>query len=160
MSRWVLPRSRILPLALVQLLMVVGCNQTGGTPEIKQTGIFTQSGGNLVEMRRLGTLATTYGPRLYPELPEYDIPVVSYVGPMYVNIPDVPVASLKGIDPKYGSLIDSTTGLQIYVPLQQQYTARLLIIARSSHGQRVAHDIRTARRVHEPEAPGARDTAT
>jgi hypothetical protein len=94
---WVLTRSRILPLVLV-LLLPVGCNKPGGTPEIKRTGIFTQSGDNLVEMRRLGTLGTTYGPRLYPDLPEYDIPVVTDVGPMYVNIPDFPVSSLKGIE--------------------------------------------------------------
>ncbi len=56
-------------------------------------------------------------------------------------------------DPKYGSLIDSTTGLQIYVPLQQQYTARLLIIARSSHGQRVAHAIRTLVASMNPRLP-------
>src|SRR6266851_8290606 len=89
--------SRIHRLALVVLLMVTGCNNAGETPEIKKTGIFTQSGGNLVELRRLGTLGTAYGPRLYPELPDYDIPVVTDVGPMYVNIPDLPVSSLKGI---------------------------------------------------------------
>jgi len=77
---------------------VVGCNKAGGAPELKKIGIFTQSGGNLVEMPKLGTLATTYGPRLYPELPEYDIPVVTDVGPIYVNIPDFPVTSLKGIE--------------------------------------------------------------
>ena len=96
MSVW--PRSRINPLALVLLLMVVGCNRAGGTPEIKQPGIFTQSGGDLVEMRKLGTLGTTYGPRLYPEIPDYDIPVVPDVGPIYVNLPDVAVTSLKGIE--------------------------------------------------------------
>lgn len=95
---WVLRRSRIHPPALVLLLLVVGCNQAGETPEIKQTGIFTQSAGNLVEMRRLGTLGTAYGPRLYPEIPEDSIPVVTDVGPMYVNIPDLPVSSLKGIE--------------------------------------------------------------
>ena len=92
------PSSRILPLVLVLVVIVVGCNRTAETPEIKQTGIFTQSGGDLVEMRKLGTLGSTYGPRLYPELPEYDIPVVTDVGPMYVNMPDVPVQSLRGIE--------------------------------------------------------------
>jgi len=92
------PRSRILPLALGLLLVVAGCNKSGRTPEIKQTGIFTQSGDDLVEMRKLGTLGTSYGPRLYPELPEYDIPVVADVGPIYVNIPNFPVSSLKGIE--------------------------------------------------------------
>lgn len=83
---------------LTVLLTATGCNTAGGTPEITQSGIFMQSGGTLVEMRKLGTLATTYGPRLYPELPEYDIPVVTDVGPVYVNIPEFPVTSLKGIE--------------------------------------------------------------
>ena len=95
---WVLSRSRIHPLALVLLLIVGGCHKAGDTPEIKQTGIFTQSGGNLVEIPRLGTLGNTYGPRLYPEIPDYDIPAVPDVGPIYVNIPDLPVSSLKGIE--------------------------------------------------------------
>jgi hypothetical protein len=87
---------RLLPPILMFLLLVAGCG--GGTPEIKQRGIFMESEGYLVEMRELGTLATTYGPRLYPQLPEYDIPVVTYVGPVYVNIPELPVKSLKGIE--------------------------------------------------------------
>jgi hypothetical protein len=78
------------------LLGVAGCG--GGDPEVKQRGIFVYSGGYLVEMRELGTLATSYGPRLYPKLPEYDIPVVPYVGPIYVNVPDLSVKSLKGIE--------------------------------------------------------------
>jgi hypothetical protein len=85
-------------LALFLLLAVAGCNTAGETPEITQTGIFTQSGGNLVEMRRLGTLGTSYGPRLYPEIPEDSIPVVTDVGPMYVNVPDLQASSLKGIE--------------------------------------------------------------
>ena len=89
---------RVLPSVLLLLLMVAGCNKASEIPEIKQPGIFTQSGGYLVEMRKLGTLAATYGPRLYPELPEYDIPVVTDVGPIYVNSPDWPVKSLKGIE--------------------------------------------------------------
>jgi hypothetical protein len=92
------PRSRVVPAVLILLLMVAGCNKANEIPEIKQPGIFTQSDGYLVEMRKLGTLAASYGPRLYPELPEYDIPVVTDVGPIYVNIPDVPVKSLKGIE--------------------------------------------------------------
>jgi len=80
------------------LLTGAGCGDGGGIPEIKQPGIFTQSEGYLVEMRKLGTLATTYGPRLYPELPEYDIPVVADVGPIYVNIPELPIKSLKAIE--------------------------------------------------------------
>ena len=92
------PRSRVLPAVLLLLLGVAACNKAGDIPQIKQSGIFTQSGGYLVEMRKLGTLATTYGPRLYPDLPEYDIPVVTEIGPIYVNIPELPVKSLKGIE--------------------------------------------------------------
>lgn len=79
-------------------LFLIGCDKTGALPEIKQTGIFTQADGMLVEMRKFGTLGMTYGPRLYPELPDYGVPVVSDVGPMYVNIPDFPVSNLKGIE--------------------------------------------------------------
>jgi hypothetical protein len=83
---------------LIILLIAAGCNKAGETPEITQSGIFTQSGANLVEMRKLGTLANTYGPRLYPELPEDSIPVVTDVGPIYVNLPEFSVTSLKGIE--------------------------------------------------------------
>ena len=60
--------------------------------------MFMQSEGTLVEIPKLGTLGTSYGPRLYPELPEYGIPAVADVGPIYVNIPDFPVAAVKGIE--------------------------------------------------------------
>jgi hypothetical protein len=93
-----LPRLRVVSPVLILLLSVAGCNPAGEIPEIKEPGIFTLSRGYLVEMRKLGTLANTYGPRLYPEIPEYDIPVVTEVGPIYVNIPDLPVTSLKGIE--------------------------------------------------------------
>ena len=89
---------RAWPLILIVLLTIGGCTSAGGTPELKQPGIFMMSGGNLVEMRKLGTLGNTYGPRLFPEIPEYDIPVVSEVGPIYVNLPDVPAEKLKGIE--------------------------------------------------------------
>jgi hypothetical protein len=89
------PTVRVLAPVLTLLLTVAGC---GGSPEIKKRGIFVHSEGYLVEMRELGTLATTFGPRLYPQLPEYDIPVVTYVGPIYVNVPELSVKSLKGIE--------------------------------------------------------------
>ena len=94
---WIWPRSRIHPLALVLVLIAVGCNKTG-EPEIKKTGLFTQSGKTLLEIPKLGTLGSSYGPRLYPEIPDYDIPVVPDVGPIYVNVPDLPVSKLKGIE--------------------------------------------------------------
>jgi hypothetical protein len=86
------------PLVLAVLLIGAGCGSGDSMPEIKQPGIFTLSGGYVVEMRKLGTLASTYGPRLYPEIPEYNIPVVTDVGRIYVNIPDVPAKELKGIE--------------------------------------------------------------
>lgn len=92
------PRLHILAPALTLLIALVACNTAGGTPEIKQPGIFTMSRGYLVEMRKLGTLGNTYGPRLFPEIPEYDIPVVTDVGPIYVNLTDVPAAKLIGIE--------------------------------------------------------------
>jgi hypothetical protein len=95
---WAVSRLRVLSPVLLLALLLARCDKAGEIPEIKEPGIFTQSGGYLVEMRKLGTLATTYGPRLYPELPEYDIPVVTDVGPIYVNVPDLPVKNLKGIE--------------------------------------------------------------
>lgn len=83
---------------LLLLLAVAGCSKSPATPEITQTGVFMQSRGELVEMLKLGTLGNTYGPRLFPEIPEDSIPVVTDVGPIYVNIPDVQAASLKGIE--------------------------------------------------------------
>ena len=78
------------------LLTVAGCG--GGTPEVKDRGIFVYADGYLMPMRELGTLANSYGPRLFPTLPEYNIQVVPYVGPIYVNDPELPVKSLKGIE--------------------------------------------------------------
>jgi putative ABC transport system permease protein len=47
-------------------------------------------------------------------------------------------------DPKFGSLIDGTTGVYAYVPLQQQYLAGWspMIAARSRHGERLTAQIR------------------
>jgi hypothetical protein len=78
------------------LLMTAGC--TGGVPDIKKPGVFIESEGYLVEIRRLGTLGSTFGPRLYPELPEYDIPSVKIVSPIYLNVPELAGATLKGIE--------------------------------------------------------------
>jgi hypothetical protein len=88
-------RSLLSVLAL--LLIAAGCG-TGGVPDLKQPGVFIESDGYLVEIKKLGTLGTTYGPRLYPELPEYDIPAVTRVSPIYLNLPDLATAPLKGIE--------------------------------------------------------------
>jgi hypothetical protein len=82
---------------LALLLMTASCSG-GGMPDIKGPGVFIESDGYLVEIRKLGTLGTTYGPRVYPELPEYDIPAVTKVTPIYVNLPELATATLKGIE--------------------------------------------------------------
>lgn len=89
---------RIAVAAVTLPLLLAGCNDAGRLPEIKHTGVFTERSGTLVEIPKLGTLGTTYGPRLYPELPDYGIPLVVDVGPIYVNLPDFPVSSVKGIE--------------------------------------------------------------
>jgi len=82
---------------LALLLIAAGCS-AGGIPDIKEPGVFIESDGYLLEIKKLGTLGTTYGPRLYPELPEYDIPAVTRVTPIYVNLPELATATLKGIE--------------------------------------------------------------
>jgi len=82
---------------LALLLMNAGC-RARGVSDITQPGVFIESDGYLVEIRKLGTLGTMYGPRLYPELPEYDIPAVTKVSPIYVNLPELATATLKGIE--------------------------------------------------------------
>jgi hypothetical protein len=79
------------------LLTLAGC-RAGGMPEIKGPGVFIESDGYLVEIPKLGTLGNTYGPRLYPELPEYSVPAVSKVSPIYLNLPELATATLKGIE--------------------------------------------------------------
>lgn len=79
------------------LLTTAGC-RSGSMPDIKQPGVFIESDGYLLEIKRLGTLGTTYGPRVYPELPEYDIPAVTKVSPIYLNLPELATATLKGIE--------------------------------------------------------------
>ena len=84
-------------LVLTVLLITGGC-RGGGMPDIKQPGVFIESDGFLVEIKKLGTLGNSYGPRLYPELPEYDIPAVAKVSPIYLNLPELATATLKGIE--------------------------------------------------------------
>src|SRR5258708_1204411 len=85
-------------LGVVLLLIVAACHNAGEITDIKKPGVFTLSAGDLVEVPRLGTLGRSYGPRLYPEIPDYPIPLVPHLRPMYVNLPDVPGSSLKGIE--------------------------------------------------------------
>src|SRR5215212_4029658 len=90
-----------LPIAAVAFALpwlVAGCNASGGVPEIKGTGVFIQAAGTLIEVPKLGTLGQSYGPRLYPELPDYGIPVVPDVGPIYVNVPGFSAATVEGIE--------------------------------------------------------------
>ena len=90
-------RSRWTP-ALLALTLLAGCARTETPPEIKQVGVFTMAFDKLAEIRKLGTLAESYGPRLYPEIPDYDVTLVPSVGPIYINNPDIPVSALKGIE--------------------------------------------------------------
>jgi hypothetical protein len=85
-------------LAPILVLALAACGTANKTPEIKQQGLFTLVEGNLIEIPKLGTLGNSYGPRLFPEIPEYNIPAVSDVGPIYVNLPDVDGGKLKGIE--------------------------------------------------------------
>lgn len=90
-------RVRSLAPVVALLLMMVGC-RSGGMPDVKKPGVFIEVDGFLVEIRQLGTLGNTYGPRLYPELPEYNIPAVDMVSPIYLNLPELATAPLKGIE--------------------------------------------------------------
>jgi hypothetical protein len=83
--------------ALALLCAIAGC-RGGGMPDIKGPGVFIVSDGYLVEIPRLGTLGHSYGPRVYPKLPEYDIPTVSMVTPIYLNLPELATAPLKAIE--------------------------------------------------------------
>jgi hypothetical protein len=84
--------------ALLVLLAVAACRQAPKVSEITRTGVFMQSGDDLIELPKLGTLGSMYGPRLYPEIPDDSIPVVSDVGPIYVKLPDVPADTLRGVE--------------------------------------------------------------
>jgi hypothetical protein len=95
MKRMAALRLRCSVLAL--LLVAAGCG-SGGMPEIKKPGVFIEADGYLVEIGQLGMLGNTYGPRVYPELPEYNIPSVTKVSPIYLNLPELAAATLKGIE--------------------------------------------------------------
>jgi hypothetical protein len=81
-------------------VVLLGCAGSGGTPELKGTGVFIhiQASGQNIDVPKLGTLGQSYGPRLYPEIPDYDIPNVPDVGPIYVNIPDFPASTVEGLE--------------------------------------------------------------
>jgi hypothetical protein len=90
-------RVRSLPLVLALLVVTGGC-RSGGVPDLKKPGVFIEVDGYLVEIQKLGMLGNTYGPRLYPELPEYNIPAVDMVSPIFLNLPELATATLKGIE--------------------------------------------------------------
>src|SRR5689334_15628112 len=84
--------------ALALLLVTCAGCSAADVSDIKQPGVFTVSDGYLLEIKKLGTLGYSYGPRVYPELPEYGIPAVKTVSPIYVNLPELATAPLKGIE--------------------------------------------------------------
>jgi predicted permease len=64
-------------------------------------------------------------------------------------------------DPKYGSLVDNTTGLYVYLPLQQEYLPGwTMIVARSKQGQRITDELRAMVASVDPNLPvGTTQTA-
>jgi predicted permease len=57
-------------------------------------------------------------------------------------------------DPAYGTLLEGTTGLYVYVPVQQQYLrGNLMIVARSKDGRRLADELRAAVVAMNPALP-------
>ncbi len=64
-------------------------------------------------------------------------------------------------DPKYGSLVDNTTGLFVYLPLQQEYLPGwTTIVARSKQGQRITDELRALVASVDPNLPvGTTQTA-
>jgi len=57
-------------------------------------------------------------------------------------------------DPSYGTLIEGTTGLYVYVPLQQQYMRGTpMIVARSKDGRRIAEELRATVTAMNPNLP-------
>jgi predicted permease len=64
-------------------------------------------------------------------------------------------------DPKYGSLVDGSTGRYVYLPLQQEYLPGwTTIVARSRHGQRITDELRALVASVDPNLPvGTTQTA-
>jgi predicted permease len=57
-------------------------------------------------------------------------------------------------DPAYGTLLEGTTGLYVYVPLQQQYLRGVvMLVARSKDGRRLADELRAAVMAMNPALP-------
>src|SRR5262249_59814690 len=57
-------------------------------------------------------------------------------------------------DPSYGTLVDNTTGISVYVPLQQQYLSELTtVVARSADGRPVTNEIRALVASMNPNVP-------
>jgi predicted permease len=56
-------------------------------------------------------------------------------------------------DVKATTLIDGLSRSLVYVPLQQQYLPSVTIVARTTHGQRIADEIRSAVTAADPDLP-------
>jgi putative ABC transport system permease protein len=74
--------------------------------------------------------------------------------------PAAPARTLRVIgvsrDVKTSSLIDGVSRSLVYVPLQQQYSPQITIVARTSHGQRIADEIRALVASMNPNLPVVR----
>jgi predicted permease len=71
---------------------------------------------------------------------------------------DVKALRVIGVvrDIKANSLVDGATLPSVYVPLQQQYTSTVTtvtIVARASHGQRIANEVRSVVAAMNPDLP-------
>jgi putative ABC transport system permease protein len=56
-------------------------------------------------------------------------------------------------DIKANSLVDGATLPSVYVPLQQQYTSTVTIVARTTHGRRIASEMRSVVAAMNPDLP-------